>query len=419
MLSAAFLLLSARWLGPVNRGTHALLQSGAQFGAALLGLGFSGAVPVIIGRNQRTLSWVLRQQWKLAAVELVVAATLLFAAARSTVPALQSRELILTLTVVALSIQIVAFNAALAMGDARTPNSLTVLGTVVSLVILLVARAGNAITVNLVLSAQLAGIATGALLNVRVLRRRARHLLEDLPGEELLHAVFLPSVQGYLSTIFALALFRADIFIVERWGGGLRNAGLYSVAIFAAELMLKVPQWASGVLTASVAMEVAQGPKRTIALCTGSVLAAALCLLPLAFFPSVFDAMLAVALGKDYRGIAVLMLALGPRIILQAGTLVLAANLAGRGFTWYHPLASAAGMLGVIALDLVLVPRFGPLGAGIASSAGYSFAAAVMLRGFLVYEGISLRQAWHEAVLFIGVIVTSTRRIVMRVSVTS
>jgi O-antigen/teichoic acid export membrane protein len=236
-----------------------------------------------------------------------------------------------------------------------------------------------------VLIAQLVGAGIGGLLNVELLRRRASLDTTHISGIGLLRAAIRPSFQSYLSMLFALALFRADIFIVERLGGGLRSAGLYSVAIFAAELILKVPQWASGVLTASVAMESSQGPRRTVTLFVGSLVAAMICMLPLLFLSRI-DSLLTAILGKDYHGIALLMLALGPRIIMQAGTTILAANLAGRGFTWYHPSACAAGMVAVIALDLLLVPRYGALGAAVGSSIGYSAAAILMLRGFLILE---------------------------------
>ena len=59
--------------------------------------------------------------------------------------------------------------------------------------------------------------------------------------------------------IFAMLMFRGDIYLVTLLGGGLASAGVYSIAVFAAEIALKIPQWSAAVLTPIVASDASRG----------------------------------------------------------------------------------------------------------------------------------------------------------------
>ena len=391
-LGGAFLLLSARWLGPTERGEQALLQSVGQFGAAILGLGMAGVVPMLLGRTRGATSWVVNVQGRVALAQWGIATLAIAITGRMLYPALVGREVVLGLTVAGLASQLIFFNAALASGDARSPNVSSVVGAAISLVLLVGARLAGRLDVDAALWAQLIGVAIGTAANARGLLYGRAATAAVVPTRAELRMLRLPAFQGYLSSFLALALFRADIFVVERVGGGLRVAGVYAVSVFVAELFLKVPQWASTVLTASVAMDAEKGAQRTVTLCVTSILVSALCFAPLVVAAPFFDAMAIRVLGTGYAGLAFILVALMPRVLMQSGVVVLAGSLAGRGYTWYHPLASGAGLVGVMSADALLAPRLGAVGAAIGSSLGYSLAALVMFGGYLVTEGITLRE---------------------------
>jgi O-antigen/teichoic acid export membrane protein len=74
------------------------------------------------------------------------------------------------------------------------------------------------------------------------------------------------------------------------------------------------------------------------------------------------------------------LLALLPGVVLLGGAKVLTNEIAGRGHPHYNSVASALGLGLTIVLDLLLIPRFGVLGAAIASSLAYAaiFVAAIV-----------------------------------------
>src|SRR6185312_3894869 len=69
--------------------------------------------------------------------------------------------------------------------------------------------------------------------------------------------------------------------------------------------------------------------------------------------------------GEGFRPAYMVMLMLLPRVVTQSGIAVLAGNLAGHGYTPWHPACSGVGMLGVFALDFVLIPSMGLQGAAV------------------------------------------------------
>jgi O-antigen/teichoic acid export membrane protein len=123
-----------------------------------------------------------------------------------------------------------------------------------------------------------------------------------------------------------------------------------------------------------------------------------------------------IVAGKAYEPAVTIALAISPRILAQAGVSVLAASLAGVGYTRYHTLGCLVGLLGVLGCDLLFLPRWGLVGGGAASSIGYLLAALVFWFGYSRTQGVTLREFAHavrvETPAAIRLMVASARRAV-------
>jgi O-antigen/teichoic acid export membrane protein len=73
------------------------------------------------------------------------------------------------------------------------------------------------------------------------------------------------------------------------------------------------------------------------------------------------------------------MLVLLPGVILLGGAKVLTNEIAGWGYPHYNSFNAGVALILTVILDLILIPRFGILGAALASSISYTgiFFAAV------------------------------------------
>jgi len=387
----AFILLTSKWLGPAGKGTQSLLVSIGQIGAVVLGFGFQGALPALVSAEPAIAFTVTKVQVHL----LGIAAFLLFLAALVNVESGWIRiapvdAVNVSLFALATIAQVFLAGLALALGEYWTSNLSTTAAAAATLVFASVVHTAGVTTASNVVLAQTAGLLLGSVVVIgrvyKVIWNRRAPL-----DRSRLSAFLKPSMFGYLSAIFGILMFRGDIFLVTLLGGGLASAGVYSIAVFGAELALKIPQWSAAVLTPVVASDALRGRRRTIELMWLSIGLALLALVVVivARVPIVY--VLNHVAGAAFVAAYPVMLAIFPRVVLQAGTSILAGNLAGKGFTAYHPLATFAGMIGVWLSDWFLIPRYGILGAGIGSCLGYSLAVVIVFVGFLRTNDLSVR----------------------------
>ncbi|MGH9522400.1 MAG: polysaccharide biosynthesis C-terminal domain-containing protein, partial [Terriglobales bacterium] len=164
---------------------------------------------------------------------------------------------------------------------------------------------------------------------------------------------------------------RVDQYLVEVILGP-KALGLYAVAVALGEVMTQVPSMLGMVifpLTAGASDQAAAARsslKRTLVI----TLVIAALMVPL----GIFAAPLIHALyGNAFDGSIQLLRLFLPAVVFLSALLVLNQHLAGMGYPLFQLGAMAAGLLVNVALNLFLLPRFGPAGASVASSISYAF----------------------------------------------
>lgn len=176
--------------------------------------------------------------------------------------------------------------------------------------------------------------------------------------------------RGFISSIAGLLLFRLDLFLVGYFLS-FKEVGVYSIALFSAEMITKIPYWSSSILTPMVASNEGGHVRRTVYLFYSSIIIALLLGLFLLSILVIFPDFISNLIGKDFKGVELCLLLLLPRVIMQSGVGVLAANLAGKGFPWYHPAGTTVAVMCLIPLDIILIPKFGINGAALANSTAF------------------------------------------------
>ncbi|HEX6290515.1 MAG TPA: polysaccharide biosynthesis C-terminal domain-containing protein [Herpetosiphonaceae bacterium] len=217
--------------------------------------------------------------------------------------------------------------------------------------------------------------------------RRLGRLRPRLDGAVLRPLLGL-GLRGHVGNVVQTFNYRLDVLIVQGFLGQAA-VGLYQTGVLLAEMIWYIPNAISAALLPQVA---ATGSSRD----TPRVARHTLLLTSLG----------AVGLlGVTWPGLALLrplyLPAVAPMAVLLLGVValsihkVLASDLSGRGWPHYPSLTSSLALVVTLLADLLLIPRFGILGAALASTLAYITQTIVLLR---IYTRVA-RVPWHELLI--------------------
>lgn len=391
------ILMLSRWLGAEGKGIQTLLLTIAQLASVILGLGVSASIVSILGPDPSRAGAVIRNQVRVLFFASMVLLVLSLAHLQFRwFPAFLGYETTISILALALLGQASFASILLALRRTWQYNMASLITASLPPLMLIVLHIYGFLTVSSSISAQTLGALSGLVYSLVILRKEdsvtaSTSTRVALTGQNRIAAL------GYISSLLALMLFRGDIFLVSSLGGRMNQVGVYSVAIFAAELALKVPQWAATLLTAVVAADETRAAVRTIRLFWFSVSAAFLLFIVFLIGRPFLETLLGRALGPTFGGAWMVTMAVFPRVIFQAGGSIFAGNLAGKGYTFWHPGATLGGLVAVFFLDFLLVPKFGAVGGGMASSIGYLVALFIIFMGFIRNNGMDMRGFVRES----------------------
>jgi len=224
-------------------------------------------------------------------------------------------------------------------------------------------------------------IGTGLLVSVMA---PARMRIDPKLGRSLLGF----GVRTYWGSLLNMLNTRFDFFLIGLFLSPA-DLGLFSVAIYVAELLWKLPESVCIVLQPRVA----QLPEAEARHFTPRVLRLLLPLLLLiALLIAVFSApIVRILFGASFGASAPALLILLPGFLANAVCKVLSSDMLARGHPLKYSATSALAFFAMFGFDLWLIPRFGIRGAALASTIAYFLAALAMIIFYLRATGIPLR----------------------------
>ncbi|MBI3780862.1 MAG: polysaccharide biosynthesis C-terminal domain-containing protein [candidate division NC10 bacterium] len=207
---------------------------------------------------------------------------------------------------------------------------------------------------------------------------------------ELLRRSLRFGLSLHLGLVMVFLQLRADVFLLERFSG-LAAVGLYTLAVVAAESIWMITDAvAVACLPHQVESSAAESGRITLRACRFNFFLALLAgaSLALVSYPAV-----RLAYGVPFLPAIPALLALLPGVVCYSVQRVCGAYL----LRLNHPLRMS-GILGGavilnIALNLVWIPRWGIVGAALASTASYALSAALFLTWAVRVSGLRLWEA--------------------------
>jgi len=388
VIGVANAAIVARWLGPEGKGSLAL----ALLIPSTLALFLSGGIPAanvyFVGSRRLSVAQVTQNATLLALVGVVAGliltalglATGLLQRLAPSVPA----SLIVLATVGLPGAVVNSFFSAILQGmqRIRTVNVITFLQSILTLglTILLVIGLGWGINGAVV-------AAVGAALGVTILLAwqvwRAGGRLRPHYDSAILRQTLAFGLRGYVGNLLQFFNYRLDLFIVGILLGPAA-VGIYTAAVALAELLWHLPNAVSFVIfpkaSASRTEDLNRLTPRIFALTLGITVVGGIfiALLGRQLIQTIYSDLFLAAYQP--------LLALLPGVILLGGGKVLTNEIAGRGFVHYDSVNAGLALVLTVIFDLLLIPRWGVLGASWASTIAYS---AIFLTAVLFYRSVS------------------------------
>jgi O-antigen/teichoic acid export membrane protein len=190
---------------------------------------------------------------------------------------------------------------------------------------------------------------------------------------------------SYLANIAQFLNYRLDLFLVALWLGSAQ-VGLYALAVMLSQLIWVVANAAAGVVMPRIAAH----PTRLAANIEETALftrvAASASVLAAIALGASASFMIPFVYGSPFRDSVAPLIWLLPGVLALAPARVLAAYVAGIGRPRLNLLVSVIGLVATLALDLVLIPTLGIVGAAIASTVSYTLTAAAV---FLIFQRLT------------------------------
>jgi len=176
--------------------------------------------------------------------------------------------------------------------------------------------------------------------------------------------------------------YRLDRFIISFFLGPAA-VGVYGIAVLLSELIWNVPGAVSNALYPRTSSTRSDSAELTARACRVSLLVVGLlCVVAAVAGPPLIP----LVFGAEFASAGPVLWALLPGVLALTAGKVLAPYLVGHNRPIVGTLGSVASLVATIVLDLLLIPRWGILGEGIASSLAYIVGATVFV---IYYQRVS------------------------------
>jgi O-antigen/teichoic acid export membrane protein len=387
-------ILTARFLGPGGKGVLSLLVVSLTMSVTLGNLGLGPASTYFIGRDRKSLPVIMGNLLTVTGIVGVILSGGGWLLLRYGRPDIYAQlpfwiwGIVLLLVPIHL-LRMLLLQVLAAVLRIKEINLLEVASITLNLLlfILLVVVMNRGIGGAFLAYALPDALAAGVFL-ILVLRYGGRPTKPQWP---LLQASLRFGVKTYLSSIMKRLNLRLDTFLVASLAlNGVQATGVYSVAVGLAELVLFIPESIRLSLFPMVAAgSTVEANWLTSRACRHTLfLTISLALGFAVLGPFVIHQLY----GKDFFGAVTPLLILLPGVILLSQTQIFYSDLNGRGKPGVSTISALMALMVTIVLDIVLIPRYGIVGAAVASTCAYSVEFVIAGSYFVFHSGLT----WKE-----------------------
>jgi len=385
-------VLTARVLGPERRGILTLVMTLSLTLVYFADLGISKANVYLIGRRKRSEAAVAANSVFIALAVGAVVSLILWLirdlTLRTLLRGLPSHYLAVILLLTPLLLLYAYWMAILrARRDFRVFNSLRLLRPVALLgctaLALLVFKGGIGWATVAYVTGTFLAVGVGLLVIKRIVPYRL------VFNRSLAYESLAYGIKSYLQNLVGHLTYRLDIYLVALFLNP-GDVAFYAIATSVAELAWHIPNSVGVVLFPKLS----NAPEESIHPLTAEVCRHTLVITVLVTVSVVWAGVVGIPLlyGVDYAPAVAPLVALGPGVVAMSLYKVLTRNFSSRNRQQVSILVAGLGLTLNVALDALLIPRLGLVGAALASSCAYSAMGVALLLAFRRESQLSWRE---------------------------
>lgn len=387
-------IVLARVLGPEGKGIYSVALLLPSTATALLNLGIAPATVYYVAKGDfqagRAVSNSVKIGLVLSTAAMAVSALVTAFASDALFPGVPETSLYVSLLYIPFSlVALYLLSIVQGLQDFRTYNLIAISTQVSALLMTFLLVWVLDMGVNGALLALPAGYFSGIMASSRALRTRSgrakRQGLRFDPG--YLRKVLPYGLTAHVSNVITFLNSHVDLFLVNLFlfPG---EAGIYTLAIGLAERLSIVSSSASTVILPRISeLEGSEGLRQQITpIVTRHVLAVTLVLSLLGTALSTI--FVSLVYGPAFQRAAAVFRALLPSTITLSISRVLSSDIAGRGRPQVNARISAIQMVVSVALDMLLIPTYGIIGAAVATSVATTGGALIKLGYYSRTSGV-------------------------------
>ena len=372
-------VITARILGPENRGEFSMLLNTSGFLCLLFGFSYGTSMVYIIANNKMPLRNTINAFSILVMLLIVICFLTLFFFPASLYHFLIPTSghavfyLCILFGIFVLTVTGILFNSVLSGKRLFKEQQLLFLGTsaisIIAYIIVYIYREELHIDVQkFSLFYLLLAILPNTGYYFIYLKKTRPSMTKGFLDSAQIKYILSFSLMAYLCTIFHFLSCRIDFWIVEYYNGN-KDLGIYSLAVNLAQMLWILPQAISVILLSYSGDE--DKKKSNDNTNTLARVAFGIIVLTSIFLFFTIDFFMPLLFGEEYTGSVVIFKMLLFGIVPFSLTTILSSYFAGSGYIKINLYCSLLGFVSCFILDLVLIPEFGIKGAAISSGIAY------------------------------------------------
>jgi len=390
IVGMAISVLTARWLGPEGKGVLSLVLLVPFVGASIAGFGLNEAISFLSHRRGIPLSrFVAALPLQIVLIGLPAA---FLAAAFLFTRGLGMLEYRFDFMLAGLAAALLVVRMAVLVlrgvirADERFETVLLIdaVEIVSPLIVLLAFQLMVGTDVVTAATAFLMGTIAALILCIANSGRYREPVAGIRVWREQFAAVWSYGAATQMRFTGVMLIQRANFLVVGAMLG-MDELGLYVVAVAVAEVLVKIPDAASWIVTPRAARETDErAHSLTLRYARWVLMLTALGAIVIGLVAK--PAML-LLFDTDFVGASSALVAMLAGVTVLSYSRVLESSLVGRGRAASVALATWIGGAVMLAFDLILVPRYGIAGAGSAASVGYIVTSALVIASYAKERG--------------------------------
>ena len=230
-----------------------------------------------------------------------------------------------------------------------------------------------------------ASIITASLIAIFVFTKDIKPALRI--RSELVRDAFKYGFKAYMINTLNFLNYRLDIFLIQHFLS-TSELSFYQIAVGLSEKLWYIPNALSAILFPTLLMQKEFSTKLTEKVCRHSIFIMFIASIPVIIFART---LIALFYGNPYLPTVSALYSILLGIVLYPIFKFLTVDFAAREKLGIGIGASLAGVIVNLALNILLIPRYGIVGAGIATSVSYSLMSLILITTFTHVNKASLK----------------------------